>query len=140
MCVHTPNRSCLISAPKTSETAGEAANFSRQQAMSRRGLYDAQAIVSALRLHGQRELFAVLVDADIHLIDFNLLVAIPVVSAFLSAYSLLMLMNIFNRTLLFPIASVLSYAESVDVSMPDGTKTRVFSSASVPGFLKNSRC
>jgi hypothetical protein len=108
--------------------------------MSRRGLYDAQAIVSALRLHGQRELLAVLVDADIHLIDFNLLVAIPVVSAYLSAYSLLMLMNIFNRRLLFPIASVPSYAESVDVSMPDGTKTKVSSSATVPAFLKNSRC
>jgi hypothetical protein len=93
--------------------------------MSRRGLYDAQAIVSALRLHGQRELLAVLVDADIHLIDFNLLVAIPVVSAFLSAYSLLMLMNIFNRTLLFPIASVLSYAESVDVSMCERFRCRL---------------
>jgi YD repeat-containing protein len=38
--------------------------------------------------------------------------------------------QVFNRTLLFAIASVLSYAESVDVSMPDGTKTRVSSSAS----------
>jgi hypothetical protein len=95
-----------------------------------RHLYDAQAIVSALRLHGQRELLAALVDADIHLIDFDLRVAIPVVSAFLSAYSLLMLMNIFNCTLLCPIASVLPYAESVAVSMPDGTKTRVSSSAS----------
>jgi hypothetical protein len=56
---------------------------SRQQADVLRGLYDAQAIVSALRLHGQRELLVVLVDVDIYLIDFNLRVAIPVVSAFL---------------------------------------------------------
>ena len=88
-----------------------------------RGLYDAQAIVSALRLHGQRELLAVLVDADIQLIDFNL--RVPVVSAFLSAGSLLMLMNIFNRTLLFPIASVLSYAEGVDVSMCERFRCRL---------------
>jgi hypothetical protein len=41
-----------------------------------------------------------------------------------------MLMNTFNRTFLFPIASVLSYAERVDVSMPAATKTRVSSWAS----------
>jgi hypothetical protein len=110
--------------------AGEAREFLPAASNVLRGRYDTQAIVSVLRLHGQRELLVVLIDADIHLIDFKLQVAIPVVSAFLSAYSLLLLMSTFNRTLLFPIASVLSYAESVDLSMPAATKTRVSSSAS----------
>jgi len=111
---------------RCSGAAGEALEFLPAAGDVLRGLYDAQAIISALPLHGQRKLLAVLVDADVHLIDFNLRVAIPIVSAFVSAYSLLMLKNIFSRTLLFPIASVLSYAESE----PDGTKTRVSSAAS----------
>ena len=51
------------------------ANFSSTTSEVLRRLYDAQAVASSLRLHGKRELLAVLVDADIHFVDFDLAVS-----------------------------------------------------------------